>query len=205
MTPPTRARLSCRLPVAGEPGARARAGMWPGAPLALLPGHWPGSAPRTRPATRPPPLHGGAPDRSHRSPGPAPRFAFAFTFYGLAMNLQALGSNIFLLQLLIGAVDLPAKMGTLLLLGRLGRRPLQAGSLVLSGLCVLANTLVPHGERPRRPDCRPGPGTEAPRPFPRGLGPEQQPRQEAAGSARERGPGWAGAGAARASRDGTGR
>ncbi|XP_015332554.1 solute carrier family 22 member 12-like isoform X2 [Marmota marmota marmota] len=71
-------------------------------------------------------------------------FAFAFTFYGLALNLQALGSNIFLLQLLIGAVDLPAKMGTLLLLSRLGRRPLQAGSLVLSGLCVLANTLVPH-------------------------------------------------------------
>ncbi|VTJ50939.1 Hypothetical predicted protein [Marmota monax] len=71
-------------------------------------------------------------------------FAFAFTFYGLALNLQALGSNIFLLQLLLGAVDLPAKMGTLLLLSRLGRRPLQAGSLVLSGLCVLANTLVPH-------------------------------------------------------------
>ncbi|XP_077901874.1 solute carrier family 22 member 12 isoform X1 [Ictidomys tridecemlineatus] len=86
-----------------------------------------------------------APDRTRPAHLPtAPRFAFAFTFYGLALNLQALGSNIFLLQLLIGAVDLPAKMGTLLLLSRLGRRPLQAGSLVLSGLCVLANTLVPH-------------------------------------------------------------
>ncbi|XP_058435511.1 solute carrier family 22 member 12 isoform X2 [Marmota monax] len=86
-----------------------------------------------------------APDRTRPAHLPtAPRFAFAFTFYGLALNLQALGSNIFLLQLLLGAVDLPAKMGTLLLLSRLGRRPLQAGSLVLSGLCVLANTLVPH-------------------------------------------------------------
>ncbi|XP_012633405.1 solute carrier family 22 member 12 [Microcebus murinus] len=70
-------------------------------------------------------------------------FAFGFTFYGLAMDLQGLGSNIFLLQVLIGVVDIPAKAGTLLLLGCLGRRPLQALSLVLSGACILANTLVP--------------------------------------------------------------
>uniref|UniRef100_A0A8C7BLV7 Solute carrier family 22 member 12 n=1 Tax=Neovison vison TaxID=452646 RepID=A0A8C7BLV7_NEOVI len=70
-------------------------------------------------------------------------FAFGFTFYGLALDLQALGSNIFLLQVLIGVVDIPAKIVTLLLLNRLGRRPTQAGSLMLSGLCVLANTLVP--------------------------------------------------------------
>ncbi|XP_004643869.1 solute carrier family 22 member 12 [Octodon degus] len=71
-------------------------------------------------------------------------FAFGFTFYGLALDLQALGSNIFLLQVLIGVVDIPAKIGTKLLLGHLGRRPSQAGSLVLPGLCILANTLVPH-------------------------------------------------------------
>ncbi|XP_038279382.1 solute carrier family 22 member 12 isoform X1 [Canis lupus familiaris] len=71
-------------------------------------------------------------------------FAFGFTFYGLALDLQALGSNIFLLQALIGVVDIPAKIGTLLLLSRLGRRPTQAVSLVLSGLCILANTLVPY-------------------------------------------------------------
>ncbi|XP_047547594.1 solute carrier family 22 member 12 isoform X1 [Lutra lutra] len=70
-------------------------------------------------------------------------FAFGFTFYGLALDLQALGSNIFLLQVLIGVVDIPAKIVTLLLLNRLGRRPTQAGSLMLSGLCILANTLVP--------------------------------------------------------------
>uniref|UniRef100_A0A8C2VYY0 Solute carrier family 22 member 12 n=1 Tax=Chinchilla lanigera TaxID=34839 RepID=A0A8C2VYY0_CHILA len=71
-------------------------------------------------------------------------FAFGFTFYGLALDLQAMGSNIFLLQGLIGVVDIPTKMGTNLLLGRLGRRPSQAGSLVLPGLCILANTVVPH-------------------------------------------------------------
>nr|XP_055167683.1 solute carrier family 22 member 12 isoform X3 [Nyctereutes procyonoides] len=71
-------------------------------------------------------------------------FAFGFTFYGLALDLQALGSNIFLLQALIGVVDIPAKIGTLLLLSHLGRRPTQAVSLVLPGLCILANTLVPY-------------------------------------------------------------
>lgn len=43
-------------------------------------------------------------------------------------------------------MDIPAKIGSLLLLNRLGRRPTQAGSLVLSGLCILANMLVPYGE-----------------------------------------------------------
>ncbi|XP_035119068.2 LOW QUALITY PROTEIN: solute carrier family 22 member 12 [Callithrix jacchus] len=70
-------------------------------------------------------------------------FAFGFTFFGLALDLQALGSNIFLLQTLIGVVDIPAKTGSLLLLTYLGRRPTQAASLLLAGLCILANTLVP--------------------------------------------------------------
>ncbi|KAG8522678.1 Solute carrier family 22 member 12, partial [Galemys pyrenaicus] len=70
-------------------------------------------------------------------------FAFGFTFYGLAMNLQALGSNVFLLQALLGGVDVPAKTVTLLLLSRAGRRPTQVASLLLAGLCILANTLVP--------------------------------------------------------------
>ncbi|XP_040826726.1 solute carrier family 22 member 12 [Ochotona curzoniae] len=71
-------------------------------------------------------------------------FAFGFTFYGLALDLQALGGDIFLLQVLIGAVDLLAKASSLLFLNRLGRRPSQAASLVLPGLCILANMLVPH-------------------------------------------------------------
>ncbi|XP_036908977.1 solute carrier family 22 member 12 isoform X2 [Sturnira hondurensis] len=70
-------------------------------------------------------------------------FAFGFTFYGLALDLQALDSNIFLFQVLIGVLDIPVKIGTLMLLRCLGRRPIQAASLVLSGLCILANVLVP--------------------------------------------------------------
>uniref|UniRef100_A0AC11BBX4 Solute carrier family 22 member 12 n=1 Tax=Ovis aries TaxID=9940 RepID=A0AC11BBX4_SHEEP len=50
-------------------------------------------------------------------------FALGFTFYGLILDLQALGSNIFLLQAFTVVTDIPAKVGTLLL---------------------RANTLVPH-------------------------------------------------------------
>ena len=78
-------------------------------------------------------------------------FAFGFTFYGLALDLQALGSNIFLLQALIGIVDFPVKTGSLLLISRLGRRLCQVSFLVLPGLCILSNILVPHGELP--PGC----------------------------------------------------
>lgn len=63
------------------------------------------------------------------------------------MDLQALDSNIFLFQVLLGVLDMPAKIGFLMLLRCLGRRPMQAASLVLAGLCILANMLVPHGEQ----------------------------------------------------------
>ena len=63
-------------------------------------------------------------------------FAFGFTFYGLALDLQALGSNIFLLQALIGIVDFPVKTGSLLLISRLGRRLCQGwGSFARPWLC----------------------------------------------------------------------
>ncbi|XP_037002304.2 solute carrier family 22 member 12 isoform X3 [Artibeus jamaicensis] len=70
-------------------------------------------------------------------------FAFGFTFYGLALDLQTLDSNIFLFQVLIGVLDIPAKIGSLMLLRCVGRRTIQAASLVLAGLCILANVLVP--------------------------------------------------------------
>ncbi|KAM5319333.1 solute carrier family 22 member 12 isoform 9-T9 [Glossophaga mutica] len=46
-------------------------------------------------------------------------------------------------EVLLGVLDIPAKIGSLMLLRCLGRRPVQAGSLVLAGLCILANVLVP--------------------------------------------------------------
>ncbi|XP_051820612.1 solute carrier family 22 member 12 [Antechinus flavipes] len=70
-------------------------------------------------------------------------FTFGFTFYGLALDMQSLGSNIFLLQVLFGAIDIPNKMGAFFAMNHLGRRVTQAGSFLLAGLCILANTVVP--------------------------------------------------------------
>uniref|UniRef100_A0A5F8GS58 Solute carrier family 22 member 12 n=1 Tax=Monodelphis domestica TaxID=13616 RepID=A0A5F8GS58_MONDO len=52
-------------------------------------------------------------------------------------------SDIFLVQVLFGAIDMPNKMGAFFAMNRLGRRLTQAGSLILAGLCILANTMVP--------------------------------------------------------------
>uniref|UniRef100_A0A5F8H9A2 Solute carrier family 22 member 12 n=1 Tax=Monodelphis domestica TaxID=13616 RepID=A0A5F8H9A2_MONDO len=80
----------------------------------------------------------------HRSRGRlSPQVCLGFTFYGLALDLQSLLSDIFLVQVLFGAIDMPNKMGAFFAMNRLGRRLTQAGSLILAGLCILANTMVP--------------------------------------------------------------
>ncbi|XP_068922357.1 solute carrier family 22 member 12 [Petaurus breviceps papuanus] len=70
-------------------------------------------------------------------------FTFGFVFYGITLDLQSLGSNIFLFQVLFGAIDIPNKMGSFFAMNHLGRRITQAVSLILAGLCILANTMIP--------------------------------------------------------------
>ncbi|XP_032992180.1 solute carrier family 22 member 6-A-like [Lacerta agilis] len=70
-------------------------------------------------------------------------FSTAFAYYGLAMDLQNFGFNIYLTQLVFGAVDYPAKLISVLTITFVGRRFSQALSLILAGLCILANIFVP--------------------------------------------------------------
>uniref|UniRef100_A0A8C3PD32 Major facilitator superfamily (MFS) profile domain-containing protein n=1 Tax=Chrysemys picta bellii TaxID=8478 RepID=A0A8C3PD32_CHRPI len=72
-----------------------------------------------------------------------PRFSTSFAYYGLAMDLQNFSVNIFLIQLVSGAVDFPAKFISVLTIGFIGRRFTQALTLILAGLSVLANIFVP--------------------------------------------------------------
>ncbi|XP_005384649.1 PREDICTED: solute carrier family 22 member 11 isoform X2 [Chinchilla lanigera] len=73
-------------------------------------------------------------------------FSVQLSYYGLVLDLQSLGRDIFLLQALFGAVDFLGRATTVLLLRFLGRRMTQAGSLALAGFCILANGLMPQGE-----------------------------------------------------------
>uniref|UniRef100_A0A8V5GMU4 Uncharacterized protein n=1 Tax=Melopsittacus undulatus TaxID=13146 RepID=A0A8V5GMU4_MELUD len=70
-------------------------------------------------------------------------FSTSFAYYGLAMDLQGFGLDMYLSQVLFGAVDIPAKLLSAVAIGSVGRRGAQGGALALAGVCVLANSAVP--------------------------------------------------------------
>ena len=64
------------------------------------------------------------------------------------MDLQGFGVSIYLIQVIFGAVDLPAKLVSFLVINNVGRRPAQMASQLLAGICILINGVVPQGEHP---------------------------------------------------------
>ncbi|NXY62916.1 S226A protein, partial [Callaeas wilsoni] len=73
-----------------------------------------------------------------------------FAYYGLAMDLQNFEFNIYVIQLIFGAVDIPAKLVSIFTITYVGRRFTQAIALILAGLAILANILVPRDLRTLR-------------------------------------------------------
>ncbi|MCJ8740693.1 hypothetical protein PDJAM_G00062000 [Pangasius djambal] len=71
-------------------------------------------------------------------------FSTSFSYYGLSMDLQKFGVNIYLIQVIFGAVDIPAKIIVTVMMSTLGRRLSQCASLILAGITILANLLVPY-------------------------------------------------------------
>ncbi|KAJ7996311.1 hypothetical protein DPEC_G00235780 [Dallia pectoralis] len=71
-------------------------------------------------------------------------FSTSFAYYGLSMDLQKFGVDIYLIQVIFGAVDIPAKIVISVTMSIFGRRPSQCGSLVLSGVAILCNIFVPY-------------------------------------------------------------
>ncbi|XP_042354725.1 solute carrier family 22 member 6 isoform X3 [Plectropomus leopardus] len=70
-------------------------------------------------------------------------FSTSFAYYGLAMDLQKFGVSIYLMQIIFGVVDIPAKLLALGMLSYLGRRVTQATCLFMSALVIFANIFVP--------------------------------------------------------------
>ncbi|KAK2873166.1 hypothetical protein QQF64_017086 [Cirrhinus molitorella] len=70
-------------------------------------------------------------------------FSTSFAYYGLAMDLQKFGVNIYLMQIIFGVVDFPAKLVALLMLNFLGRRVTQGTCLLMSASVIFANIFVP--------------------------------------------------------------
>uniref|UniRef100_A0A4X2JSE7 Solute carrier family 22 member 8 n=1 Tax=Vombatus ursinus TaxID=29139 RepID=A0A4X2JSE7_VOMUR len=71
------------------------------------------------------------------------RFATGFAYYSLAMGVEDFGVNIYMLQIIFGGVDVPAKFVSVLCLSYVGRRITQGACLLLAGTAILANIFVP--------------------------------------------------------------
>jgi len=70
-------------------------------------------------------------------------FTNAVLYYGLSLNSNLAGSDYYLNYMVNGALEIPAYTLAILVLIRCGRRVPIAGSLAISGLCLLATPLVP--------------------------------------------------------------
>ncbi|XP_077403600.1 solute carrier family 22 member 6 [Vanacampus margaritifer] len=74
----------------------------------------------------------------------------SFAYYGLAMDLQKFGVDFYLIQVIFGAVDIPAKVVITVTMSFIGRRPSQSGALILAGITVLINLMVPYDHQTLR-------------------------------------------------------
>ncbi|KAM4617144.1 solute carrier family 22 member 6-B-like [Discoglossus pictus] len=70
-------------------------------------------------------------------------FSTSFAYYGLAMDLQNFGVSIYLIQVIFGVVDIPAKFFSYFVITYIGRRVLQAATLILAGVAILINIFLP--------------------------------------------------------------
>ncbi|XP_057584372.1 solute carrier family 22 member 10-like isoform X3 [Hippopotamus amphibius kiboko] len=71
------------------------------------------------------------------------RFANTISYYGTFINIQHFGRDIFLFQVIFGALTSSARVLPLLPLNHMGRRPTQMLFMFPVGLSILANTFVP--------------------------------------------------------------
>ncbi|XP_061818436.1 solute carrier family 22 member 6 [Nerophis lumbriciformis] len=71
----------------------------------------------------------------------------SFAYYGLAMDLEKFGVDIYLIQVIFGAVDFPAKVVITVSMSFIGRRPSQSGALIIAGITIMLNLLVPYDQQ----------------------------------------------------------
>uniref|UniRef100_A0A8C6S7Z0 Solute carrier family 22 member 6, like n=1 Tax=Neogobius melanostomus TaxID=47308 RepID=A0A8C6S7Z0_9GOBI len=74
-------------------------------------------------------------------------FSTSFAYYGIAMDLQKFGVDMYLIQVIFGCADIPAKLIITISMGIFGRRRSQAGALFSAGICILINLLVPNDKQ----------------------------------------------------------
>lgn len=71
------------------------------------------------------------------------RFGVAFSYYGMSMNITGFGLGMYMTQFVFGVIEIPAKLIVLFAVNRVGRKQCQAWTLILAGLCIGANIVIP--------------------------------------------------------------
>ncbi|XP_062285982.1 solute carrier family 22 member 7-like [Scomber scombrus] len=70
-------------------------------------------------------------------------YGVASTYYGISLNISGFGLNMYLTHFIYAAIEVPAKLMVYFLLNIIGRRKCQAGTLLLTGTCIIINIFVP--------------------------------------------------------------
>ncbi|XP_068583402.1 solute carrier family 22 member 7-like [Cebidichthys violaceus] len=70
-------------------------------------------------------------------------FCVATAFYGISFNITGFGLNIYLTQFTYALIELPAKVSVYYLLDKIGRRSTEVGTLLMAGVCLGINIVIP--------------------------------------------------------------
>eukprot|EP00079_Xenopus_tropicalis_P026679 XP_012820545.2 PREDICTED: LOW QUALITY PROTEIN: solute carrier family 22 member 13 [Xenopus tropicalis] len=74
------------------------------------------------------------------------RFVNSLVYYGLSLNVGSFGLDIYLTQLVFGAVEIPARIGAMFAVQLFGRKPSQMFCLFLGGTVCLIITAIPRSK-----------------------------------------------------------
>ncbi|XP_056251860.1 solute carrier family 22 member 7-like [Seriola aureovittata] len=72
-------------------------------------------------------------------------YGVASTYYGISLNITGFGLNMYLTHFIYAAIEVPAKLMVYCFLNIIGRRKCQAGTLLLTGVCIAINIFIPKG------------------------------------------------------------
>lgn len=73
------------------------------------------------------------------------RYGVASTYYGISLNISGFGLDMYLTHFIYAAIEVPAKLMIYCFLNIIGRRKCQAGTLLLTGICIAINIFIPEG------------------------------------------------------------
>uniref|UniRef100_A0A3Q3ITS5 Major facilitator superfamily (MFS) profile domain-containing protein n=1 Tax=Monopterus albus TaxID=43700 RepID=A0A3Q3ITS5_MONAL len=68
-------------------------------------------------------------------------YGVAFTYFGISLNITGFGLNPYLTQFIFASIEMPMMIGVYLFLEKIGRKPGETGTLLLTGLCLFINIM----------------------------------------------------------------